>query len=51
MTSANPPLQEVEGFVRRISKDQVIDKIGMVNRGVFLFRFTSKKDQEKRLVT
>lgn len=47
VTRANPPLQVVEGFVRKIWKDQVIDKIGMVNRGVFLVRFASKKDQDK----
>lgn len=28
-----PPLYMVEGFVRRIRKDLVIDKICMVNRG------------------
>lgn len=33
--------------MRRVWKDQVIDKIGMVNRGVFLVRFDSKEDQER----
>ncbi|XP_057532545.1 uncharacterized protein LOC130810484 [Amaranthus tricolor] len=47
VTSANPPLYVVEGFVKRIWKEQVIDKKGMVNRGFFLVRFSSKDDQEK----
>lgn len=44
VTSGNPSLQVVEGFVRRIWKDQVIDKIDMVNRGVCFVRFGSKED-------
>lgn len=47
VTSANPPLYVIEGFVRRIWKEQVIDKIGMVNWAVFLVRFSSKENQEK----
>ena len=47
ITSVNPPLHIVKGFVKRIWKNQEIDRIGMVNRGVFLVRFTSKDDQKK----
>ena len=47
VTSANPPLHVIEGFVRRIWKDQGIDKIGMVNRGMFLVRFKTKDHQEQ----
>ena len=46
VTNVNPPLHVIDGFVRRVWKEQDIDKIGMVNRGVFLFRFKSKEDQE-----
>lgn len=47
VTSANPPFHVIEGFVRCIWKDQEIDKIGMVNRGVFLLRFVLKEHQEQ----
>lgn len=33
--------------MRRIWKDIAIDRVGMVNRGVFLVRFESKEDQER----
>ena len=43
---SNPPLHVIEGFVRRIWKDLEIDKVGMVNRGVFLIRFALQEHQE-----
>lgn len=43
VTSANPPVQVIDGFVRRIWKNLEIDKIGMVNRGVFLVLFVRKE--------
>lgn len=43
---ANPPVQVIEGFVRRIWKDFSIDKIGMVSRGVFLVRFLNEQDRD-----
>lgn len=46
VTSSNPPLQVIEGFVKRIWKDLDIDKIGMVNRGVFIVRFALIEHQE-----
>ena len=42
---ANPPLEVVEGFFRRIWKTLAIDKICLVKRGVFLVRFTNLGDQ------
>lgn len=36
VTSVNPSLHVVKGFVRKIWKHLLIDKIGMVNRGVFI---------------
>ncbi|CAO2824931.1 unnamed protein product [Amaranthus hypochondriacus] len=47
VTSANPPLHVVKGFVRRTWKDLMIDKIGLVNRGVFIVRFLQKEHQER----
>lgn len=49
VTSANPPLHVIEGFVRRIWKDQEIDRIGIVNRGVFLC-VLCRKNTKNRLV-
>lgn len=47
VTSANPSLYVVMGFVCRIWKDLSIDRIGMVNRGVFVVRFLQKEQQVK----
>lgn len=35
---ANPPLNVIEGYVNRIWKNLLIDKIGMIRKGVFLVR-------------
>uniref|UniRef100_A0A803PT20 DUF4283 domain-containing protein n=1 Tax=Cannabis sativa TaxID=3483 RepID=A0A803PT20_CANSA len=37
---ANPPLDVLEGFARRIWKEKV-DKVGLISYGIFLIRFTS----------
>ena len=42
---ANPPLEVIEGFIRRIWKAFDIDKICLVRKGVFLVCFNSLKDQ------
>lgn len=47
VTSANPPIYVIDGFVRRIWNDLEIDKIGMVNRGMFLVQFLHKDHLEK----
>lgn len=44
MLRANPPLHVIEGFACRIWKDLGIDKIGMVDKGVFLVRFQTLED-------
>lgn len=41
---ANPPLHVIEGFAHRIWKDQSIDKIGMVSKGIFLVCFHNFDD-------
>ena len=41
------PLHVIEGFTRRIWKDLSIDKVGMVEKGVFLVRFKSQQDRIK----
>lgn len=47
VVGANPPLHVMDGFVKRIWKDLNIDKIGMVNKGVFWVRFNSKEFEDK----
>lgn len=41
---ANPRLHVIEGFTRRICSELDIDKIGMVEKGVFLIRFKTQED-------
>lgn len=47
VTSANPPLHVIDGFVRQIWKELDIDKVGMVNCGVFIVRFSSKEHHDQ----
>ncbi|KAJ8429723.1 hypothetical protein Cgig2_024975 [Carnegiea gigantea] len=42
---ANPPLEVIEGFIRRIWQAFEIDKICLVRKGVFLVRFKNISDQ------
>ena len=41
---AKPPLEVIEGFIKRIWQAFEIDKICLVRRGVFLVRFTNLID-------
>ena len=43
----NCPLHVIEGFARRIWKELGIDKIGMVDKGVFLVRYKTLEDMQK----
>ena len=45
ISGANPPLHVIKGFVRRIWRELSIDKIGMVEKGVFLIRFKTMEDR------
>ncbi|KAJ8420802.1 hypothetical protein Cgig2_011601 [Carnegiea gigantea] len=42
---ANPPLEVMEGFLRRFWHSQTIDKIGLVKNGLFLVHFHNMDDQ------
>ncbi|XP_060960884.1 uncharacterized protein LOC133031410 [Cannabis sativa] len=42
---ANPPLNVIDGFVRRLWKDK-IDKVGMLSYGIFLIRFHDVVDRD-----
>ena len=42
---SNPPLEVIEGFIRRIWKAFDIDKICIFRKGVFLVRFNNFSDQ------
>jgi len=41
---ANPPLEVMEGFIRRIWRDLSITKIALVRKGLFLVRFEKEQD-------
>ena len=43
---ANPPLQVIEGFVKRIWKNMSIDKVGLLAKGVFIVRMSSNSDRD-----
>uniref|UniRef100_A0A803PHP5 Reverse transcriptase domain-containing protein n=1 Tax=Cannabis sativa TaxID=3483 RepID=A0A803PHP5_CANSA len=42
---ANPPLNVLDGFVRRLWKDK-IDKVGLLSYGIFLIRFHEAVDRD-----
>ena len=43
---ANPPLDVMEGYLRRVWNSQDIDKISMVKHGLFLVRFHTTEAQQ-----
>ncbi|XP_062118716.1 uncharacterized protein LOC133832381 [Humulus lupulus] len=45
---ANPPIRILEGFVRRLWKDQV-DKVGILSSGIFIIRFLSMDVRDRIL--
>uniref|UniRef100_A0A803PSW3 CCHC-type domain-containing protein n=1 Tax=Cannabis sativa TaxID=3483 RepID=A0A803PSW3_CANSA len=42
----NPPISILEGFVRRIWKDEVV-KVGLLAKGIFIIRFQSLEQRDK----
>uniref|UniRef100_A0A803Q962 CCHC-type domain-containing protein n=1 Tax=Cannabis sativa TaxID=3483 RepID=A0A803Q962_CANSA len=42
---ANPPISILEGFVRRIWKDEVV-KVGLLAKGIFIIRFQSLEQRD-----
>ncbi|XP_057250156.1 uncharacterized protein LOC104890269 [Beta vulgaris subsp. vulgaris] len=44
---ANPPTMVMEGFVRRIWRNLGVDKVGMVEKGIFIVRFNSMENRDK----
>ena len=44
---ANLPLHVIKGFVKRIWKDNMVEKVGMVDRGVFLVKLSAMEDVPK----
>ncbi|XP_062114416.1 uncharacterized protein LOC133825501 [Humulus lupulus] len=45
---ANPPIRILEGFVRRLWKDQV-DKVGILSSGIFIIQFLSMEMRNRIL--
>ena len=48
VAGANPPMHVLEGFVRRIWKEEV-DKVGMIAHGVFLIKFISEEVRDRAI--
>lgn len=44
---ANPPLHVIDGYVKRILKDLVVEKVGMVRKGVFIVKLVDKPARDK----
>ncbi|XP_056698601.1 uncharacterized protein [Spinacia oleracea] len=49
IVGANPPINVMEGFIRRIWKQLNVDKVVMVRKGVFLVRFLTMDSRDKVL--
>ncbi|XP_062103231.1 uncharacterized protein LOC133814259 [Humulus lupulus] len=46
---ANPPIHVIEGFLRRIWKQQNLDRVSLLTHGIFLVRFHSVEDRDRIL--
>ncbi|XP_056691612.1 uncharacterized protein [Spinacia oleracea] len=49
IVGGNPPINVMEGFIRRIWKQLNVDKVVMVRKGVFLVRFLTMDSKDKVL--
>lgn len=47
MLGSNPPLTVMDGYFRRIWGNMGIDKVALVNKGVFLVRFHTEESKIK----
>ncbi|XP_021858773.1 uncharacterized protein [Spinacia oleracea] len=49
VVGANPPINVMEGFIRRIWKHLNVDKVVLVKRGIYLVRFKTMDSRDKVL--
>ena len=49
VVGANPPINVMEGYVRRIWGGLKVDKVVLVKKGVYLVRFLSMESRDKVL--
>ena len=49
VVGANPPPMVMEGYVRRIWRNNGIDKVAMLKKGVFIVRFATMEQRDKIL--
>lgn len=43
----NPPIQAMEGFFRRIWRTFKVDKVALINKGVYLVRFSTMGSRDR----
>lgn len=48
---ANPPVHLIEGFIRRIWKDQGLDKVVVAKKGIYMVQFRSTKKRDAILAS
>lgn len=44
---ANPPINVIQGYFRRILKNLGVDKVSLVSHGIFIIRFTTMENRDK----
>lgn len=49
IVGTNPPINVIEGFIRRISRNLNVDKVVMVKKGMFIVHFLTMDSRDKFL--
>lgn len=47
VVGANPPIQVMEGYLRRVWKNFNVDKVAVVKKGMFLVRFKAMESRDR----
>lgn len=49
VVGSNPPIEVMEGFIRRIWKKYNVDKVALIIKGIYIVRFMSMDNRDKVL--